>query len=71
MPITSDTMTSAAPAEVSHRLSEFRNGKATSRVPICRGTAMFISPVMNGMAMKKIMIVPCELKIWSKCSGGR
>ena len=32
---------------------------------------MFKSPVMNGMAMKKIMIVPCELKIWSKCSGGR
>ena len=32
---------------------------------------MLISPVMNGMAMKKIMIVPCELKIWSKCSGGR
>jgi hypothetical protein len=24
---------------------------------------------MNGMAMKMIMIVPCELKIWSKCSG--
>jgi len=24
---------------------------------------MFINPVMNGMAMKKIMIVPCELKI--------
>ena len=32
---------------------------------------ILISPVIKGMAMKKIMIVPCELKIWSKWSGGR
>ena len=64
-------MTRPAPAAVSHRLTEFRNGKATSRVPICSGTTMLISPVRNGIAMKKIMMVPCELKIWSKCSGGR
>jgi hypothetical protein len=30
-----------------------------------------ISPVRNGIAMKKIMIVPCEEKIWLKWSGGR
>ena len=56
-------MTRAAPPAVIHRLSELRKGKATSRAPICSGTAMFSSPVMNGMAMKKIMMVPCELKI--------
>jgi hypothetical protein len=56
---------------VSHRLTEFMNGKATSRAPICCGTTILISPVRNGIAMKKIMMVPCELKIWSKCSGGR
>ena len=39
------------------------NGKATSRVPICWGTMILISPIRNGIAMKKIMIVPCELKI--------
>jgi hypothetical protein len=71
LPITSDTMTSPAPAVVSQRLTEFMNGKATSRAPICCGTTILISPVRNGIAMKKIMMVPCELKIWSKCSGGR
>ena len=51
-------MISIAPATVSQKLSELRNGKATSRAPICSGTTQFISPIMNGMAMKKIMIVP-------------
>ena len=37
------------------------NGKATSRAPICCGMTMFISPDRNGIATKKIMIVPCEL----------
>ncbi len=64
-------MTRAAPAALSHRLTAFSHGNATSRVPICSGMMRLISPVMNGIAMKKIMIVPCELKIWSKCSGGR
>ena len=54
-----------APTAVSQKLSEFRNGKATSRAPICSGTAMFISPIMNGIAMKKIMMVPWAVKIWS------
>ena len=46
-------------------------GNATSRMPSCSGTAKFISPTTNGIAMKKIMMVPCAEKIWSKCSGGR
>ena len=56
---------SAAPATNSQKLSEFRNGNATSRAPICSGTIRFNRPVMNGMAMKKIMITPCAVKIWS------
>ena len=42
-----------------------------SRTPSCSGTTKFIIPITNGIAMKKIMIVPCAEKIWSKCSGGR
>ena len=69
--MTSDTLVRRMPEAVSHRLTEFKVGKATSRTPSCSGTAKFISPIMNGIAMKKIMIVPCAEKIWSKCSGGR
>ncbi len=49
----------------SQKLTEFRKGNATSRAPICSGVARFISPMMNGMAMKKIMMTPWALKIWS------
>ncbi len=49
----------------SQKLSELRKGNATSRAPICSGTARFIRPVMNGMAMKMIIITPCAVKIWS------
>ena len=56
---------------VSQRLTEFMKGKATSRAPICCGSTKLISPAMNGIAMKKIMMVPWELKIWSKWPGGR
>ena len=42
-----------------------------SRTPSCSGTTKFIRPITNGIAMKKIMMVPCAEKIWSKCSGGR
>ena len=45
--------------------AEFSVGKATSRTPSCSGTTKFISPIMNGIATKKIMIVPCAEKIWS------
>ena len=62
---------SRMPDAVSHRLTEFSVGKATSRMPSCSGTTKFINPMMNGIAMKKIMIVPCAEKIWSKCSGGK
>jgi len=36
-----------------------------SRTPSCSGTTKFIIPITNGIAMKKIMIVPCAAKIWS------
>ncbi len=67
----SETFTSTAPAAVSQKLKLFSSGNATSRAPICSGRMQFIRPMMNGMAMKKIMIVPCALNTWSKCSGGR
>ncbi len=69
--MTSEASTSPAPAAVSQRLAALSEGKATSRAPICSGMTKLISPVRNGIAMKKIMIVPCEEKIWSKCSGAR
>ena len=53
------------PEAVSHRLTEFSVGKATSRTPSCSGTTKFISPTMKVMATKKIMIVPWAEKIWS------
>ncbi len=71
LPITSDTSTSPAPAVVSHRLTEFMNGKATSREPICCGMMRLARPDKNGIAMKKIMMVPWDEKIWSKWPGGR
>ena len=48
---------------MSQKLTEFNVGKATSRTPSCSGTAKFISPMTNGIATKKIMIVPCAEKI--------
>jgi hypothetical protein len=64
-PTTSETLTSSAPDAVSQKLTEFSVGKATSRTPSCSGTTKFISPITNGIATKKIMIVPCAEKIWS------
>ena len=62
---------SSAPDAVSQKLTEFRVGKATSRTPSCSGTTTLIIPTTNGIAMKKIMMVPWAEKIWSKCSDGR
>ncbi len=62
-PTNSDTITSAAPIAVIQKLKLLRNGKETSRAPICSGTTKFIRPVMNGIAMKKIMITPWAVKI--------
>ena len=59
------------PDAVSQRLTEFSVGNAMSRTPSCSGTTKFISPITSGIATKKIMMVPCAEKIWSKCSGGR
>ena len=67
----SDTIISAAPAAVRPRLIEFISGNETSRAPICSGMAKLMSPVRNGIAMKKIMIVPCVVKSWEKWAGGR
>ena len=53
----------SAPEAVSQKLTELRVGKATSRMPSCSGTAKFMMPTTNGIAMKKIMIVPCAEKI--------
>ena len=57
-------LTSNAPVAVSQKLTEFNVGKATSRTPSCSGTAKFIRPMMNGMAPKNTMMVPCAEKIW-------
>ena len=59
------TIVSTTPPVVIQKLKLLRNGKATSRAPICSGTAKFMSPVTNGIATKKIMIMPCAVKIWS------
>ena len=37
-PTNNDIITSAAPPVVIQKLKLFRNGKATSRAPICSGT---------------------------------
>ncbi len=58
-------LTSSTPAAVSQKLTEFSVGKATSRTPSCSGTTKFMRPMTNGIATKKIMIVPCAEKIWS------
>ena len=63
-PTTSERFTRSAPVAVSQKLTELRVGKATSRTPSCSGTTMFMSPITNGMATKKIMIVPWAEKIW-------
>ncbi len=64
-PTTSEMFTSSAPVAVSQKLTEFSVGNATSRTPSCSGTTKFISPIMNGIATKKIISVPCAEKIWS------
>ncbi len=66
----SDAMISTAPDAVIQKLKLLRNGKLTSRAPICSGTTKFMRPVTNGIATKKIMITPCAVKTWSKwCAG--
>ena len=64
-PTNSDTITSTAPHAVIQKLKLLRNGKATSRAPICSGMTKFIRPVTSGIATKKIMITPWAVKIWS------
>ena len=54
-----------APPTVIQKLKLLRNGKATSRAPICSGMTRFIMPVTNGIATKKIMMTPWAVKIWS------
>jgi hypothetical protein len=54
---------SRIPDAVSPKATEFNVGKAMSRTPSCSGTTKFISPITNGIAMKKIMMVPCAEKI--------
>jgi hypothetical protein len=64
-------LTNSAPVAVSQKPTEFRVGNATSRTPSCKGTTRFINPITNGIATKKIMMVPWAENIWLKCSGGR
>jgi len=49
-------------AAVSQKLTELSTGNATSRAPICSG-AQNSSTDDEGIATKKIMIVPCAEKI--------
>lgn len=46
----------------SQKLTAFSRGKATSRAPICSGIITFIKPMINGMAMNRIMIRPWVVK---------
>ncbi len=64
-PTNSDIMIVMAPLTVIQKLKLLRNGKATSRAPICSGTTKFISPVTSGIATKKIMMTPCAVNTWS------
>ncbi len=64
-PTTSEILTRSAPVAVSQKLVEFSVGNATSRTPSCSGTTKFISPIISGIAAKKIMIVPCAENTWS------
>ena len=64
-PTNSEAITVTAPDTVIQKLKLLRNGKATSRAPICSGTTKFIRPVTSGIATKKIMITPWAVKIWS------
>ena len=63
-PTTSEMLIRSAPVAVSQKLTELSVGNATSRIPSCSGMTKFISPITNGMATKKIMIVPWAEKIW-------
>ncbi len=63
-PTTSEMLTRSAPVAVSQKLTELSVGKATSRTPSWSGTTKFMNPITNGMATKKIMIVPWAEKIW-------
>ena len=65
LPTTSEMLMSSAPVAVSQKLTEFSVGNATSRMPSCSGMTKFISPITNGIATKKIIIVPWAEKIWS------
>ncbi len=57
-------MISTAPDTNSQKLSELTNGNATSRAPICSGTARFTAGD-HGIATKNIMITPWAVKLWS------
>ena len=61
--MTSEMITKAAPDAVSHRLTEFTNGNATSRAPICCGMITLNRPITNGIATKKTMMVAWEVRI--------
>ena len=58
-------MVRIAPDTVIQKLKLLRNGKLTSRAPICSGTTKFMIPVTSGIATKKIMITPCAVNTWS------
>ncbi|MNC34237.1 hypothetical protein D3C75_826620 [compost metagenome] len=57
-PITKEMLSSMAPMKKSQKLTALRRGKATSLAPICSGMITFIRPMINGMAMKRIIIRP-------------
>ncbi|MNW70679.1 hypothetical protein D3C74_500920 [compost metagenome] len=60
--MTKDRLKSIAPRKNNQKVSAFRNGNATSLAPICNGTITLNNPNMNGIAMNRIMIVPCVVK---------
>ena len=39
-------------------------GNAKSGAPICKGTIQFAKPLINGIAAKNIIVVPCSVKNW-------
>ena len=58
----------SAPKVKSQKAKALSRGKATSAVPICRGTSTFAKPENSGVPNMSSMIVPCMVNSWLYCS---
>ena len=51
-----------APTGCSQKDIAFSLGKARSGAPICKGTIQLAAPLIRGIAARKIIVVPCNVK---------